>query len=78
MKRVVLVVALALTMLLLSVGSALAGPQPLPSAACNSGTLAHTQTERIPHQHDFDGDLLWACYHSNIHFPLHTPGDGLE
>lgn len=76
MKRVVLVVALALTMLLLSVGSALAGPQPLPLAACNSGTLAHTQTESIPHLHDFDNDGTWACYHFNIHRP--PPGPGLE
>lgn len=80
MKRVVLVVALALTMLLLSVGSTFAvGPQPLPLAACNSGTAnAHDVgaqgLERIAHLHDFDDDGIVACYHLNITFPPGHPG----
>jgi hypothetical protein len=84
MKRVLLVIALALTMLLLSTGSALAGgPQPLPAAACNSGTAnaadhgAQTQSgDETPHLHNFDGDSISACYHFNITFP--PANSGLE
>jgi hypothetical protein len=82
MKRVVLVVALALTMLLLSVGSTLAvGPQPLPLAACNTGTATAHDVDaggahHIADLHDFDSDGTWACYHRNPTYP--PPGPGLE
>lgn len=83
MRRAVLAIGLALAMFMLSVGATLAGPQPLPLAACNSGTAnAHEVgaqgAERIAHLHDFDGDGIWACYHRNDRYPAHVPGDGLE
>lgn len=83
MRRAVLVIGLALSMFMLSVGTALAGPQPLPWAACDGGTAnAHAigaqGLERIPHTHDWDDDGILACYHSNVTYPLHVPGDGLE
>jgi len=82
MKRTFLIGALTLAMLLLSAGSVAAGPQALPSAACNSGTAtanaagAQTQSgDETPHLHDFDGDTVYACYHFNITQPPPGPGD---
>lgn len=75
MKRLLLVIAAALAMLLLSVGSTLAvGPQPLPAAACNDGSLSApagggVSQEEVAHLHDFDGDGIWACYHRNVTYP---------
>jgi hypothetical protein len=79
MRRVLLIAGLALAMLLLSAGSTFAvGPQPLPSAACNSGTAnAHdvgAQGHEVPSLHDFDSDGIWACYHRNPTFPPPNPG----
>lgn len=83
MRRAARVIGLALSIFMLSVGTTLAGPQPLPLAACNGGTAnAHAVgahgSERIPHMHDFDLDGTFACYHRNDTYPAHVPGDGLE
>ena len=63
------VAVLAAMVLPASVG-ATAGPQPLPNSACNQGTQTARDggagmNERIPHQHDFDADGTFGCYHFN-------------
>jgi hypothetical protein len=70
MRRVLASLVLGASLAVIGAGSAFAGPQPLPSAACNSGTAnAHAVgaqgSESIAHLHDFDGDEIWACYHIN-------------
>lgn len=81
MKRVLLVGSLAVAIVLaMSLGTtAFAGPQPLPAAACNQGTV-HANTvandgDTVPHLHDFDADGTWACYHFNPIYPPPGPGD---
>ncbi|MEX0625271.1 MAG: hypothetical protein WD402_01865 [Chloroflexota bacterium] len=66
---------------MLSVATTLAGPQPLPWAACNqylrlhnSGVEAQSGDE-TPHLHDFDSDGTSACYHFNVTYPAPGPGD---
>ena len=70
----------ALAAFVFAAGAGAAGPQRLPDAACNQGTeTAHAQgaggAESIPHQHDFDLDLIFACYHAN---PTAPPPPGPE
>ena len=80
MKKALIGAVLAATFVLsMSFGSvALAGPQPLPAAACNQGTQ-HARTlvenpEHIAHYHDFDHDGVLACYHFNLTYPPPPPG----
>ena len=55
------------------------GPQPMPDAACNQGTVnarANTPTEArdfVPHFHDFNLNWILACYHANPTYPVATP-----
>ena len=63
-------IAVFAAMVLPAGAGAVAGPQPLPEAACNQGTQnarngGARMSERIPHHHDFDADGTFGCYHFN-------------
>lgn len=64
------VIAVFAAMVLAAGAGATAGPQRMPDAACNQGTqnarnVGPGVNERIPHQHDFDADGTFGCYHFN-------------
>lgn len=64
-------IAVFAAMVLPAGAGAIAGPQPLPDAACNQGTqnarnnVGPGAYERISHHHDFDADGTPGCYHFN-------------
>ncbi len=59
----------AVSALMLPVGTALADTQRLPDAACNQGSLGTGKRGPLPHLHDFDGDSEFGCYHRNPALP---------
>jgi hypothetical protein len=78
MKRLALILVMLAYMTFLVMPAAAVGPQPLPDAACNQGTAnAHAQgaggAEYIAHQHDFNSDGVFACYHRNPTYPPANP-----
>jgi hypothetical protein len=79
MKRLVLILGVLACMTFLVTPAAAAGPQSLPDAACNQGTVnARAQApsdaaHHIPGLHDFDSDGVFACYHRNPTYPPPSP-----
>jgi hypothetical protein len=74
MRRFLLLVTVVLLsgLIVLLAPGASAGPQPLPDAPCAATATAHESIpeglmahERVAHQHDFDADTVFGCYHFN-------------